>query len=524
MRESPILIFQMQRMGDLVLSFPLLGWLAGLFPGHPIWVVGEKVFFDPLMPLSPPVTYFNHGEEPDFTGISFKAVINLSHRPEAAALAGRVKSDILIGPYRDRQGRLLIKGDWQLYRASLTHNNRHNRFHWADLNALDIIPASLMLRTVWPPARPLPGRAVGGLSGGTSPEQEPGGPLPSGHDPAVLTPKSGARIGLFLGASEPDKHPDAGFWTTLTRRLLRDGHKPALLGGPAEQDLGAAVAGGLKAHSLNLCGRFSVSALARFISELDLFITPDTGPMHIAAWTGTPVLNLSLGPVNPWETGPFSPGHHVVRSSLDCVGCWRCVNKTVACKEDMTAGKIASLVEALLAGERPDAAFSERTGAGLELLRSRRGLYGLYELEELFRFAPRLRESGGNGRPGGLEDEEPHAVRQAASQFWKCWFGVLFGRFTNQEDAAAWAALRAEHPETAEQARGGAAALAVSLARGMRGGHHGPLEDADFWMRAPLVLRPLSGYIQMYAQNALGDRAALLHSLSLLERVADLPG
>ena len=519
MRESPILIFQMQRMGDLVLSFPLLGWLARLFPGHPLWVAGEKMFFDPLMPLSPPVTYFNHGEEPDFTGISFRAVINLSHRPEAAALAGRVKSDVLIGPYRDARGRLLIKGDWQLYRASLTHNNRYNRYHWADLNALDIIPASLMLRTAWPPARPLPGQEPGGPMSGLDPAGQAASgqhaPGEQASGPAAAPPKGGARIGLFLGASEPDKHPDAGFWTTLTRRLLRDGHKPALLGGPAEEALGAAVAGSLKAHSLNLCGRFSVSALARFISELDLFITPDTGPMHIAAWTGTPVLNLSLGPVNPWETGPFSPGHHVVRSSLDCAGCWRCAKKTVECKQDMTAGKVASLVEALLAGRRPDAAFSERTGAGLELLRTRRGLYGLYDLEELFRFAPRSREAGTG---------EPHAVRRDVSRFWTCWFGALFGRFTNQEDAAAWAALRSEHPETAEQVRSAAAALAVSLVRGMRGGPAGPLEDADFWMQAPPVLRPLSGYIQMYAQNALGGRAALLHSLSLLERVADLPG
>lgn len=524
MQEAPILIFQMQRMGDLVLSFPLLGWLAGLFPGHPLWVAGEKMFFEPLMPLSPPVTYFNHGEEPDFRGIFFRAVINLSHRPEAAVLAGRMKSDLLVGPYRDQGGRLLIRGDWQLYRASLTHNNRYNRFHWADLNALDLIPASFMLRTAWPPARPLPGQVPpgGGASGSAASTQDRIASIPDGQTPpgrsasasAVRPLKSGARIGLFLGASEPDKHPDAGFWTALARRLLRDGHKPALLGGPAERALGAAVAGGLRAPALNLCGRFSLSALARFIGELDLLVTPDTGPMHVAAWTGTPVLNLSLGPVNPWETGPFSPGHHIVRSSLDCAGCWRCVRKTVECKKDMTAGRIAGLVEALLNGGAPEAVFSDRTGAGLELLRSARGGYGLYELKEVFRFAPRAREA---------VTGEPHAAGQALALFWKGWFGTLFGRFTNQEESAAWAALRSEHPETAQQVRAEASALALSLARDMRGGHAGPLEDADFWQQTRPVLRPLSGYIQMYAQNALGGRAALLHALSLLERVADLP-
>ena len=165
MNAAPILIFQMQRMGDLVLSFPLLGWLGALFPGHPLWVVGERMFFEPLMPLSPQATYFDYAEAFDFRAQDFRAVINLSHRPEAAALAGQVRSDVLIGPYRDAEGRLFIKGDWQLYRASLTHNNRYNLVHWADLNALDIIPASLMLRTAWPLPRPLPGPPPGLLPG-----------------------------------------------------------------------------------------------------------------------------------------------------------------------------------------------------------------------------------------------------------------------------------------------------------------------------------------------------------------------
>ena len=491
MSAAPILIFQMQRMGDLVLSFPLLGWLGAHFPGHPLWVVGERMFYEPLMPFSPPATYFDYAEAPDFRAQAFRAVINLSHRPEAAALAGQIRSDILIGPYRDAEGRLFIKGDWQLYRASLTHNNRYNLFHWADLNALDIIPASLMLRTAWPLPRPLPERVPDDQGLGTSP------PIP----------KQGARIGLFLGASEPEKHPDADFWAALTRSLLRAGHKPALLGGPAEQALGAAVAGKLKAPALNLCGRFSVSGLAGFVGELDLLVTPDTGPMHVAVWTGTPVLNLSLGPVNPWVTGPFSPGHHVVRASLDCVGCWRCHRPTGVCKEDMAAAKIAALVEALLAGRDP----SSRSVRGLELLRSRRAAHGLYGLETIFRLPPDREEPA----------DEAHSLRQALSLFWQVWFGNLFGRFSDQEEAAAWAALCRSHPDASADVRNAAAALAADLAKAARGTSPGPLETPDFWTRAPQCLRPLSGYLHMYLQNALGGKSAFLHGLSLLERIAE---
>ncbi len=512
MNNAPILIFQMQRMGDLVLSFPLLGWLARRFPNHPLWVIGERLFFEPLMPLSPPATYFDYGEAPDFRSLSFHAVINLSHRPEAAALAGGVRSDTLIGPYQDSQGRLLIKGDWQLYRSSLTHNNRYNLFHWADLNALDLIPAELMLRTAWPLPRPLHGREKN---------------IPEGSS---LSPtKSGARIGLFLGASEPEKHPDAEFWVRLTRHLLQAGHKPVLLGGPAERHLGSAVAQALHAHPLNLCGHFNVSALARFISELDLFVTPDTGPMHIAAWTGTPTLNLSLGPVNPWETGPFSPGHHVVRSSLDCTGCWRCIRERTLCKDDMAAGKIAALVEALFSGRSGDPAFPGRMLGGLDLSCTRRGLHGLYGLEELFR-APLAQTRASSSVDRGLPDEdalnagmEDAATRRSLSLFWKNWFGALFGRFTPQEADDAWNHLRDRHPQTAEHLRNATAALALALARSIHGNRSDVLESSDFWKRTPPPLRPLSGYIQMYVQNALGSRAAFLHALSLLERIAALP-
>ena len=45
---KPLLVLQMQRMGDLILTFPLLGWLARHNPGHPVWTVAEPRFFSAL--------------------------------------------------------------------------------------------------------------------------------------------------------------------------------------------------------------------------------------------------------------------------------------------------------------------------------------------------------------------------------------------------------------------------------------------------------------------------------------------
>ena len=146
MSAAPNLIIQLQRMGDLVMSFPLLAWLKAADPTRPLWVLAEPGFFEPLMPLSPDAVFFPPEAEEQLARTPLHRVINLSHRPEAARLASRMKAEYLLGPYASGEV-VRIKGAWQLYRASLVHNNRHNLLHWADLNALDTVSLRSMRRT-----------------------------------------------------------------------------------------------------------------------------------------------------------------------------------------------------------------------------------------------------------------------------------------------------------------------------------------------------------------------------------------
>ena len=146
---KPILVIQMQRMGDLILSFPLFLWLMRRYPGHPLWVAADPRFFRPLRPVGPAVRYLEPEELPPLTREKFALVINLGHRKESLELAGSLDTEELAGGYL-RRGVLRVAGAWQEYRMSLVHNNRHNRFHWADMNALDVIPAPVMAGTRWP--------------------------------------------------------------------------------------------------------------------------------------------------------------------------------------------------------------------------------------------------------------------------------------------------------------------------------------------------------------------------------------
>ena len=180
----------------------------------------------------------------------------------------------------------------------------------------------------------------------------------------------GGRTGLFVGASEAAKRPDPAFWGELARELLRRGHKPVFLGGEAERPLGAAAALAAGLPHSNLCGHFRLDELLRFLRKIDLLITPDTGPMHAGAWGGTLTLNLSMGPVNAWETAPFPPGHFVLRSTASCVGCWRCTRnpESPPCRELFRPARIAFLAHCLLSGRHEQ--FPRLSG--LELLRTRR--------------------------------------------------------------------------------------------------------------------------------------------------------
>ena len=71
-------------------------------------------------------------------------------------------------------------------------------------------------------------------------------------------------------------------------------------------------------RAVNLGGRTTLRELACLYRQAALVITTDSGPMHLAAAVGTPVVAL-FGPTDPARTGPYGPGHRIIRSRLSCV-------------------------------------------------------------------------------------------------------------------------------------------------------------------------------------------------------------
>ena len=78
-------------------------------------------------------------------------------------------------------------------------------------------------------------------------------------------------------------------------------------------------------------GQADLVQLAAVLARLSLFITPDTGPMHLAAAAGTPLVAL-FGPTSPERWGPLSTRAAVVRVDLPCSPCNRVRNPPARCQ------------------------------------------------------------------------------------------------------------------------------------------------------------------------------------------------
>ncbi|WP_189864835.1 glycosyltransferase family 9 protein [Streptomyces poonensis] len=115
-------------------------------------------------------------------------------------------------------------------------------------------------------------------------------------DATALT-GAGPYVVLHPGASVPARGWSPGRCAEAVAELTAAGHRVVVTGGPGECDLTAYVAGG---QALDLGGRTDAPSLAGVLARADAVITGNTGPAHLAAAVGTPVVSL-FAPVVPAE-------------------------------------------------------------------------------------------------------------------------------------------------------------------------------------------------------------------------------
>lgn len=142
-----------------------------------------------------------------------------------------------------------------------------------------------------------------------------------GVDPSKLL------IGVHPGAGQPEKRWPPERFARLVERVLAD--SPArvlLLGGPDDRPQADALLGALGGKSfggqlVDVCGRLpDLAAFMKVVSQCRLFVGNDSGPVHLAAALGVPVVCVFQGPNDPAEWGPRGARVMILRSGAAPAG------------------------------------------------------------------------------------------------------------------------------------------------------------------------------------------------------------
>lgn len=135
--------------------------------------------------------------------------------------------------------------------------------------------------------------------------------------------EEGPLICIQLGASDAKRRwGSQRFAKTISCILAQVNARIVLVGSKDEQLIAAEVLRECPANSVvSAVGETTIPELAALLEASNLLITGDTGPMHIAAAVGTPVVALFLASAIPWETGPYQEGSIVVVPQISCHPC-----------------------------------------------------------------------------------------------------------------------------------------------------------------------------------------------------------
>lgn len=129
-------------------------------------------------------------------------------------------------------------------------------------------------------------------------------------------------IAIQPGARWENKRWPAAHFAKLVQLLAKKfpDTRFAILGSDTDRPSGKVIAEAEPSRCLNLCGEISLFEMIEWLRLSDVMVTNDTGPMHVAAALGKPVVAL-FGPTEPHRTGPYGQLDHVVRIDLPCSPC-----------------------------------------------------------------------------------------------------------------------------------------------------------------------------------------------------------
>jgi ADP-heptose:LPS heptosyltransferase len=164
--------------------------------------------------------------------------------------------------------------------------------------------------------------------------------------------------GINVNASEVARErrwPQERFAELADRIASVDNCRIILLGSPAEKEYVEQVASMMTTAPIITAGKTTLHQMIALLNRLNLFISNDSGPVHMACAQGTPTIAI-FGPESPKRYGPIGDQHRTVYLGLPCSPCIsfhnakkvQCPNSIPLCIYDITTDQIWAVVRPFL--------------------------------------------------------------------------------------------------------------------------------------------------------------------------------
>ena len=313
MVSSKILLIRLSSLGDIVLTTPAIRAVRANFPNAHIAMLVAKQSADILRenPHLNEIITFDRLAKDKNTGEMWRIVRLLRQRQFTLAidLQRKFRTEILM--YFSGATERVGKGRLCTVRVS-EQGNKHATAHYFDLLHAAGIPAEdrkLELFLAESERRDAQQRLkTAGIVDGR------------------------LKIGLFPGAGWKLREWMPERFAAIADRLVAHFNADVLIfGGPHESELVQTVATLMERQAIPFAGNLQIRQLAACIEQCDLFLTNDTGPMHIAAGVGTRTVSL-FGPGNHIRFQPLGTEHQTIRYDVPCSPCKQFTDK---CKDNI---------------------------------------------------------------------------------------------------------------------------------------------------------------------------------------------
>ena len=157
-------------------------------------------------------------------------------------------------------------------------------------------------------------------------------------------------IAVHVGAGNEFRDWGGENWAALADHLGRmSGVRVVLVGGGADREREKEILTRIEGRAASLVGRLNLAELGEVLGRACLFIGPDSGPMHIAAASGVPIVAL-FGPTLPAHFAPWRSRAAILEKRLDCRPCRQreCVERDFRCLRGISVDEVLAAAQRLL--------------------------------------------------------------------------------------------------------------------------------------------------------------------------------